>query len=166
MQTQVVQVVLTCTTESSTGQGTRVVFTLTFDKQDCMYMYHMQCHYTESGKLSKCCELLANIQEALIPENVAILQQNFPYITAMLENAYLSINSVIMKAKTLSQTDKVMDDNMTNFKQTLCVAPGQKHEKQLRFHRTTQKCGRKRKENILRYSQAGPQNYTFIYVFK
>lgn len=94
--------------------------------------------------------MLASIKEALTSENLTLLQPNVPYITAMLENAYLSINSAISEADVSSGTDSGSDEDITDFKQTFSVAPGQKHEKQLRFYRTTQKCGRKRKGNVLK----------------
>ena len=64
----------------------------------------------------------------------------------MLQNAYLSIDSVLSSATTTSD-----DDDLSEFQQIFSVAPGQKHEKQLRFYRTTQKSGRKRKGNVLKY---------------
>ena len=94
--------------------------------------------------------MLASIKEALTSENLTLLQPNVPYITAMLENTYLSINSAISEADVSSGTDSGSDEDITDFKQTFSVAPGQKHEKQLRFYRTTQKCGRKQKGNVLK----------------
>ena len=102
----------------------------------------------EETSFSKCHELLTSIKEALSPENSTILQPNLPYITSMLQNAYLSINSVLTLSTTSS--DKIVHGDVTNFKQTFGVAPGQKHEKQVSFYRTTQKSGRKRKGNILK----------------
>ena len=69
----------------------------------------------------------------------------------MLQNAYLSIDSVLSSATTTTTTTTSDDDDLSDFQQTFSVAPGQKHEKQLRFYRTTQKCGRKRKGNVLKY---------------
>ena len=103
----------------------------------------------DDQQLSKCHEMLASIKEALTSENMILLQPNLPYITAMIENVYLSINSAITSANTSSGSNSDSDD-ITDFKQTFSVAPGQKHEKQVRFYRTTQKCGRKRKGNVLK----------------
>ena len=104
--------------------------------------------YLEETSFSKCHELLTSIKEALSPENSTVLQPNLPYITAMLQNAYLSINSVLTPSTTSS--DKIIHGDVTKFKQSFGVAPGQKHEKQVSFYRTTQKSGRKRKGNILK----------------
>ena len=65
---------------------------------------------------------------------------------AQLENAYLSINSVISSA---TETKSNSTEDITDFRQTFKVAPGQKRERQLQFYRTTQKCGRKQKGNVL-----------------
>ena len=104
----------------------------------------------DDQQLLKCHEMLASIKEALTSENMILLQPNLPYITAMIENVYLSINSAISSANTSSGSNSDSDDDITDFKQTFSVAPGQKHEKQVRFYRTTQKCGRKRKGNVLK----------------
>ena len=76
-----------------------------------------------------------------------LLQPNLPYITAMIENVYLRINSAISSPNITSGSNS---DSDVDFKQTLSVAPDQKYEKQVRFYRTTQKCGRKRKGNVLK----------------
>lgn len=60
----------------------------------------------------------------------------------------LSINSVLTSSTTSS--DKTVHRHVTNFKQSFGIAPGQKHETQVSFYRTTQKSGRKRKGNILK----------------
>ena len=63
---------------------------------------------------------------------------------------YISINSVL--SSVITSSDKSSDEDISNFQQTFSIAPGQRLEKQLRFHRTIQKCGRKRKGNILKCS--------------
>ena len=94
----------------------------------------------DDQQLLKCHEMLASIKEALTSENMILLQPNLP----------ISINSAISSANTSSGSNSDSDDDITDFKQTVSVAPGQKHEKQVRFYRTTQKCGRKRKGNVLK----------------
>jgi hypothetical protein len=64
----------------------------------------------------------------------------------MLENAHQSIESTITSS---SQTTEIKKgDTITQFEPTFKVAPGQTHDKQLRFYRTTQKCGRKRQDTL------------------
>ena len=72
----------------------------------------------ENKSLTKCHELLTSIKEALTSENLSLLQPNLPYITAMLQNAYLSIDSVLSSATTSSD-----DEDISDFQQTFSVAP-------------------------------------------
>ena len=93
----------------------------------------------DDRQLSKCHE---SIKETLTSENMIRLQPNL-YTTAIIENVYLSIYSAISSANISSGSNSDSDDDITDFKQTFSVAPGQKHEKQVRFYRTSHKCGRK-----------------------
>ena len=67
----------------------------------------------------------------------------------MIQNAYISIDLVL--SSVITSSDESSNVDISDFQQTFSIAPGQRHEKQLRFYRTTQKCGRKRKGNILKY---------------
>lgn len=99
----------------------------------------------DTRKLSKCHQLLTSIQDALTPDSLSILQPNLSYVLTTLENAHRSIESALS-----SQAPKITNrDPVTSFEQTFHVSPGQKHEKQLQLYRTTQKCGRKRQDNVL-----------------
>lgn len=101
----------------------------------------------DEARLSKCHQLLASIQDALTPDNLSILQPNLPCVLATLENAHRSIESALSS----SQAHNIKkEDPDTSFKQTFHVSPGQKHDKQLKLYRTTQKCGRKRQGDILK----------------
>ena len=94
-------------------------------------------------RLSKCQQLLSGIEAALTQENLTLLEPTLPYIQATLENAQRSIES------SLSQAPRVKEgDSDTQFKPSFTVAPGQTHDKQLQFYRTTQKCGRKRQDTL------------------
>lgn len=104
---------------------------------------HIACISAFTGdvaRLSKCHQLLSSIGDALKPNNLCHLQATLPYVTAMLENALQSIES------TLSEIPK--EQQFTNFEQSFKCAPGQNHDKQLKFYRTTQKCGRKRQDTL------------------
>ena len=59
----------------------------------------------------------------------------------MLENTLQSVVSAL--------SENPMKQCITPFEQSFTVAPGQNHQTQLQFFRTTQKCGRKR-QNILK----------------
>ena len=96
------------------------------------------------GRLSKCCQLLSSISDALVPNNLHYLQATLPYIMSTLEKTLQSIES------TMSSIPVSTDHSISNFKQSFQVVPGQNLDKQLKFYRSTQKCGRKR-QDVLRY---------------
>ena len=90
-------------------------------------------HFFSPGilpKVTQCRNLLGELEQILTPENAQLVQPGVEYIHTLLTNALLSAQGLI-------NSDRSKLKQLSEFSPKLKVYPGQRHEKQPQFHRTT-----------------------------